>query len=248
LQKDTDQSKEEVSPEWIHDNYGAHVVEGIKIGTDYSKIKFLEVYPGDAQPISESFVNTKNPPIMYPQEKKRSCVFSSTASVFHHLKEYAMAEFIIQKYEEFQESLTKNFIKEETPSKKKRKRKKKKFLIEGIVPPNERLEWFRYIMYYLQATKTHHHYEACYIDHRFDLMEQYYEMEENEFIIAGLHASDNTRLHVVCICKGFIFDSNVTHALSFSLDALNECCQPSFEFIYAGIYVHKRSTPPFIGA
>ena len=113
---------------------------------------------------------------------------------------------------------------------------------EEIPKPTKFLNWLKFIQHYMNHMVKEHHYWSIAINRKMDLFQQINYMEGNEFILACIQSTDNSRDHAICISKKFIYDSNYEYAISFSKDALNACCPPGFQFIFNGYYFHQRNT------
>ena len=50
------------------------------------------------------------------------------------------------------------------------------------------------------------------------------EMKKDEIMFLSVRQSDNHSSHSICICNGYIFDSNTTNALPFTKEGINNCC------------------------
>ena len=185
-----------------------------------------------------------NPKIRYQQQDERTCVFCSMASILYDLKFIKTSELIYLKKDEFLESMDIEELHDNPNAEVlyQRKNKKRKMIPNpgDIKKPTMFLEWLPFIQYYMWAIDYEHKYLSCKINRTFDLFRQIEKMKDDEFILAGLRATDNGQDHAVCISRRYIYDSNYEHAISFSKDALDACCPPGFQFIHSGYYYHKR--------
>ena len=240
-----DTKKQEVAREWIEENFGNEFVKHIVLSSKNNRsLKYYEVCPGSIIPIDPKYHNPKNPKIKYQQEQQRTCGFCSLASILHELGYMKTSELIYLKKDEFIESYNDSDFHDnsnatELYDSKNRKRKIIPNPTEIPKPPMF-LEWLPFIQYYLWAMLAEHNYMSCSINRTFDLFKQMDDMRDDEFILAGLQATDGGRDHAVCINKKYIYDSNYEYAITFSKDALNACCPPGLQFIHNGYYFHKR--------
>jgi hypothetical protein len=241
-----DFNRQEVSREWIEENFGNEFVEHVVLCcTNENSTKYYEVCPGSVIPIDQKYHNPKNPKIKYQQEEERTCVFCSMASILYDLGHIKTSELIYMKKDEFLESLGNKDLHNNPDAVElyQRKNKKRKTMPEpnDIPKPTMFLEWLPFIQYYMWAITYEHNYMSCKINRTFDLFRQVENMKDDEFILAGLRATDGGQDHAICINKRYIYDSNYEHAVTFSKDALNACCPPGFQFINSGYYYHKRT-------
>jgi hypothetical protein len=101
-----DADKVEVSEEWLRETVGDEFVEHVKVSTDYSKVKYVEVFPGDPMDYNTTIASSPSAPIIeYQQKNKRSCSFSSLASTLYYLGYCNTAEIINNSQEIFFEQL-----------------------------------------------------------------------------------------------------------------------------------------------
>jgi len=71
-----DADKVEVSAEWLRENLGDEFVEHVKNSTDYSKVKYVEVFPGNPMEYNPSIVVSQSDPcIQYQQKTKEHAHF-----------------------------------------------------------------------------------------------------------------------------------------------------------------------------
>lgn len=244
----SENNKQEVSPEWIKKNFGQSFHDHLKLQSKHDVIHFIKVPPGNVQPIHEMFCNTDNPPIRYLQEQERTCAFSSLASILCYFNYFETADLIASKRQEYLDSFGNEFLHHNKIIQNKNpklfpKRKKRKCIMD-IPKPSIFLDWLPFIAHYMQGSSHNHHYQWKKVNKNFNIFQQINSMKDNEFVLGGLKAIDNSIDHAICISRNYIFDSNAKNAIDFSKEALDACCQSGFHCIHKGYYFHKREDEP----
>ena len=141
------------------------------------------------------------PPVTYTQNNQGICGISAFSSAFAYAFDQNLALEIYKKREEYLENLTSSI---KYRSKKSAAMKylinivnTKQFKNYGVKRIKQMIEWSKFL------------YDKEYF---------------NNIMLCILRSEDNSRDHIVAISKGWIFDGNLTHALSLNIANLNWCC------------------------
>ncbi len=76
--------KEPLSDEWVKENFPDEMYDYFKNNSD-TKVRYLNVPPGDTNTIPLQFIKSSNPVIKYQQNEEKTCAFSSMSSTLHYL-------------------------------------------------------------------------------------------------------------------------------------------------------------------
>jgi hypothetical protein len=188
---------------WVEANFSEETRTKMMAHSLRKKNIFLSVPIGDVIIINPTMDISKNPIIIYRNNENGICVFASLASTFYYLDYVEYSKIII------------DLVKNPHPD-----FKKNEFNITVS------------LVVFILTTKALKKYRRLYEIMKLDKKENIFEikMKYGEILILSLKQSDNHASHSICICNDFIFDSNTTNALPFTMEGLNCCCGENSTF------------------
>ena len=202
--------------DWVQKNFNKQTIIEMK-NYSMNNNKFLRVPVGDFIKIKPTMNILLNPIINFKNNNKGICAFASLSSTLHYLGYLDLADIIFNLISNTHIDFNKDHLN----------------IIQSLnnfILRNDRFKNFRKKYFHIKLGNN------CDI---LDLI-----IKKQEILIVALKQTDNHQSHAVCICNGYIFASNTTHALPFSLEGLNCCCgeKDNFVGIVNGYHIKLRLT------
>jgi hypothetical protein len=197
---------------WVEFNFLPEHVALLKEQSFNNNNKFLRVPVGDMITIKPTMIILGNPIIKYKNNEKGICAFAALSSTLHFLGYNELSKLIYSLSYHDHKDFNKNHLNII--------QQLNNFIYKNADFINFRRKY--------KCVKLDSH---CNI---FSLM-----LKKDEILLLCLIQSDNNESHCVCVCKGFIFDSNADNALPFTKEGIDCCCgeNDNYKGICNGYYI-----------
>ena len=165
-----------------------------------------------------------SPTVTYTQNNQGICGISAFSSAFAYSFDKDLALLIYKKRQEYLESLSISIRQ------KSKRSASMKFIMQIVFRKEFKNYGVKRIKQMIKWSDLLH-------DNRYF----------NSIMLCILKSEDNSRDHIVAITKGWIFDGNLTHALSLTVGNLTWCCSTGksnnmFIGFYEQVQIHKYDT------
>jgi hypothetical protein len=180
---------------------------------------YLSLAVGAVRTIPAELIKPTNPVIYYRQFDTDHCAFMSLSSILHYFGYVDEAKSLNRFREEYYQN-------------------------EHVLAPDRVLQRIsRFCREDKSFSKFRNmKYQWPSIDKNFDVLQN--EFLHGEFALINVWTRLGDMSHAVCICRGYIFDSNGTNALDLNEKSLEECGVGGFAKVKWGYYFHQRGYQP----